>query len=63
VAAVDNFAIFGLAAVGLGLVLAFEYVYRKAHQRGRLWRTFRLTTGIQVALLLVCGLVLALLRT
>jgi hypothetical protein len=62
VAAVDNFAIFGYGIVGLGLVLAFEYIYRKAHQRGRLWRTFGLATGIQAALLLLCGLALVLLR-
>ena len=62
VAAVDPFTVFGLGLLGLGLVLAFEYIYRKAHRQGRLWRTFGLVTGIQAGLLLVCALVLALLR-
>ena len=52
----------GARLTGVGLVLAFEYIYRKANQRGRLWRTFGLVTGIQAALLLVCALTLAILR-
>jgi hypothetical protein len=63
VAAVDNFAIFGLGIAALGLVLAFDYIYRRANQEGRLWRTFGLVTGIQAALLVVCSLTLAVLRT
>jgi hypothetical protein len=62
VAAVDNFSIFCFGIAGLGLVLAFEYIYRKANQRGRLWRTFGLVTGIQAGLLLACGAILVLLR-
>jgi len=62
VAAVDSFAIFAFGIVALGLVLAFDYIYRKANQEGRLWRTFGLVTGIQAGLLMVCSLALAVLR-
>ena len=62
VAAVDNFAIFGLAAVGLGLVLAFEYIYRKAQADGKLWKRFGVVTGVQAAILVACSLTLAVIR-
>ena len=62
VAAVDNFAIFGLAALGLGAVLAFEYIYRKAHEQGKLWKRFGLVTGVQAALLVACSMTLSVIR-
>jgi len=62
VAAIDNFAIFGFGVIALGLVLAFEHIYRKAHSKGRLGQQFGAVTGVQAAILAVCSIVLAVLR-
>jgi hypothetical protein len=62
VAAADPFAVFGLGLVGLGLVLTFDGIYRKAHASGLLWRRFSTVTGAQAGVLVVCSITLALLR-
>jgi hypothetical protein len=62
VAAVDPFAVFGLGVVGLGLVLIFDSMYRKAHAGGRLWRRFSTVTGVQAGVLVFCSITLAALR-
>ena len=52
--AVDRFAVLVFGVISLGLVLAFEYIYRTAHAEGTLKRRFGLITTVQVAVWLLC---------
>lgn len=58
VPAVDRFAVLVFGAIGLGLVLAFEYMYRTAAEQGVLKRRFGLITAVQVGVWLVCQAVI-----
>jgi hypothetical protein len=62
VAAVDQVAVLGLGAIGLGLVVAYDYLYRGAMAKGRLRKRFLTITAIQAGVLALCGIILAVLR-
>jgi hypothetical protein len=54
--AVDGFGILLCGVVAFGLVLAYEPIYRKAQEQGILVKRFAQITLVQVAVLVVSGL-------
>ena len=51
---VDRSAILVLGIIGLGLVLAFDYIYRTGLAKGVLRKRFGLITAIQVGVWVMC---------
>jgi hypothetical protein len=60
--AVDRLSIFVLGGVALGLFLGFDALYRAAVEAGKLKQRFVTVTAIQVAVFLVCSMILFILR-
>jgi hypothetical protein len=62
VPAVDRLTIFVLGIVTLGVVLGLDALYRAAAEVGKLKRRFVIVTAIQVAVFVVCSIILFILR-
>jgi len=54
--AIDRFAILGCGVIGLALVIAFDYVYRRAQAQGVLLKRFARITAVQVVVYVLCKL-------
>jgi hypothetical protein len=60
--AVDRLSIFVLGVVALGLFLGFDALYRAAAEAGKLKQRFITVTAVQVAVFVVCSMILFILQ-